>query len=126
MSAASGVVLDAGAFIAVERRSLRAAHRFKLLWASRVPLVTSAGVMAQVWRGTAAQAPVAVLLHRTQIIDLTADAARVIGRMLAATGQSDPIDAHVALLARQRDWPVLTSDPDDLHLLDPSLRLELV
>jgi hypothetical protein len=46
--------------------------------------------------------------------------------MLAATGTSDPIDAHVVLLAREREWPVITSDPDDLRALDPTLRIETI
>ncbi len=32
--------------------------------------------------------------------------------------------AHVALLARQRGWPVLTSDPDDLLAIDPTLKVQ--
>ena len=120
-----GVVLDAGAFIAVERGSGRAAHRFKMLLARRVPLVTSAGVVAQVWRGAGSQAPIAFLLRRTDVIDLTAATARLLGRMLGAAGQADPIDAHVVLLARERSWPVLTSDPDDLRALDPNIRIEM-
>ena len=125
-AAVAGVVLDAGAFIAVERRSFAAAHRLKLLLARGAPLVTSAGVVAQVWRGGASQAPIAFLLRRSQVVDLTGDTARLLGRMLAATGQSDPIDAHVVHLARERDWTVLTSDPDDLRALDATIRLELV
>jgi hypothetical protein len=46
--------------------------------------------------------------------------------MLGATGASDPIDAHIVLLARERDWPVLTSDPEDLLALDPSLAVERI
>ncbi len=93
----------------------------------RVPLVTSAGVVAQVWRGGRGhQVPVAYLLHRVRVIDLSDAVARRLGLMLAATGTSDPIDAHVVFLARQRDWPVLTSDPTDLHAIDPDLDIELV
>lgn len=125
-SARTGVVLDAGAFVAVERRSQRVVHLMRLIHERRTPLVTSAGVVAQVWRGTARQAPVAFLLQHTVVVDLTRAVARVIGRMLGATAQSDPIDAHVVLLARERGWPVLTSDPDDLRALDPRLRLEIV
>lgn len=48
----------------------------------------------------------------------------MLGNVLGATGTSDPIDAHIALLARQRGWPVMTSDPDDLLAIDPKLRVE--
>jgi hypothetical protein len=46
--------------------------------------------------------------------------------MLGAARRSDPIDAHIVLLARERDWPVLTSDPDDLLAIDPSLSFERI
>jgi hypothetical protein len=46
--------------------------------------------------------------------------------MLGAARRSDPIDAHIVLLARERGWPVLTSDPDDLLAIDPTLALERI
>jgi hypothetical protein len=49
---------------------------------------------------------------------------KTVGRMLGATRTRDPIDAHVVLLARERDWPVITSDPDDLHAIDPGLTVQ--
>ncbi len=127
MSDARGVVLDSGALIALEKRSALMVQLAKLFVDERTPLVTSAGVVAEVWRGGARrQAPVAFLLAYASVVDLTLAAARVLGRMLGAAGRSDPIDAHVVLLARQRGWPVLTSDPDDLLAIDPTLRVEVV
>ena len=41
--------------------------------------------------------------------------------LLAATGSRDAIDASVVLTARERRHWVVTSDPDDLHRLDPDL-----
>lgn len=123
----SGVVLDAGAFIALERRDermARLAHRFAQ---AKTPLVTSAGVLAQIWRGGGRrQVPVAFLLARAEVADLTARVARTLGLMLATTGRADPVDAHVVLLARERGWPVVTSDPDDLWAIDPTLHLERI
>lgn len=122
-----GLVLDAGAFIALERRDPRTVALTRELAARRTPLVTSAGVVAQIWRGGARdQVPVAFLLRHTLVVDLTGPVARVLGRMLAQTGTSDPIDAHVVLLARERSWPVLTSDADDLLAIDPTLIVERV
>ncbi len=127
MTASSGAVLDAGAFIALERRDatmVRLARRFA---ADGTPLVTSAAVVAQVWRGgDRAQVPVAFLLRRTRVVDLTLGVAKTIGRVLAATGTSDPIDAHVVLLARERVWSVITSDPGDLLAIDPDLDVHVV
>ena len=60
------------------------------------------------------------------MVDLTHAVARVLGRMLGATRTADPVDAHVVLIAREREWPVLTSDPDDLRALDPTLVIERI
>ncbi len=88
----------------------------------RTQLVTSAGVVAQVWRGGSRdQVPIAFILRRTKVVDLTHAVAKVIGRMLGTTRTSDAIDAHVVLLARERGWPVLSSDPGDLQAIDPTL-----
>jgi hypothetical protein len=121
-----GVVLDAGAFIALERRNGAMVHLARLFAERGTPLVTSAGVVAQVWRGTPRQAPIAFLIRRTSVVDLTHAVARVLGRMLGVTGRADPVDAHVVLLARERGWSVLTSDPRDLRALDPELRIERI
>lgn len=119
-----GFVLDAGALVAVERGSRRMGdfvHRFR---EEGTPLATSAGVVAQVWRGGAhRQVPVAFLLRRAEVVDLTDSQARVVGTVLGLAGTSDPVDAHVALIARTRGWPILTSDRDDLRAIDRSLEL---
>jgi hypothetical protein len=127
MIEAPGVVLDAGAFIALERRDAMMVRLAERLARAGTPLVTSAGVVAQVWRGGGdRQVPIAFLLRRTLVVDLTFAVAKLLGRVLGATGTSDPVDAHVVFLARERGWPVVTSDPDDLRAIDPTLRLEEV
>lgn len=125
MKAPSGVVLDAGAFIALERRDPVMTHLVRRLTESRTPLVTSAGVVAQIRRGGGrTQVPVDYLLRHTTVVDLTHAVAKVLGRMLGTTRTKDPIDAHVVLLARERGWPVISSDADDLHAIDPSLTIQ--
>jgi hypothetical protein len=127
MRVEGGVVLDAGAFIAAERRDGTMVALIRLFTQSKTPLVTSAGVVAQVWRGGGdRQVPVAYLLKRTTVVDLSRTVARTLGRMLGESGAHDPIDAHVVFLARERSWPVLTSDPDDLRAIDPTLALERI
>jgi hypothetical protein len=127
VTAANGVVLDAGAFIALQRRDRVMVSLVEGLAETKTPLVTSAGVVAQVWRGGGnRQAPVAFLLRRATVVDLTDAAARLIGRMLGARGGSDAVDGHVVLLARERRWPVLTSDPADLLAIDPTLTVQRV
>lgn len=48
--------------------------------------------------------------------------ARAAGQLCGATRTHDVIDAAVVLCARARGHAVLTSDPDDLRRLDPSLK----
>lgn len=111
------LVLDAGAFVAVERgdRDVVALVKRERL-AGRVP-VTSGGVVAQVWRGgTGRQAPLARLLAGTDVVAVDDGLGRRAGMLLARSGQSDAIDATVVCLAADGD-DVLTSDPGDLRAL---------
>ena len=127
MKPADGVVLDAGAFIALERRDGTMVELARLFADRETPLATSAGVVAQVWRGGGhRQVPIAHLLRRTAVIDLSHSVARTLGRMLGHSGTIDPIDAHVVFLARERAWPVLTSDARDLLAIDPNLIVETI
>lgn len=120
----NGAVLDAGAFIALENRNPTMRMLVDRMRRENPPLVTSAGVVAQVWRGGAhRQAELAFLLRRTEVVDLTNSEARRIGTVLGLSGTSDPVDAHIALLARTRGWPVLTSDAGDLRAIDRTLEL---
>ena len=48
------------------------------------------------------------------------DAVRV-GRLLAVSGTSDVVDAHVVECARRTQTVVVTSDPDDIALLDSTV-----
>jgi hypothetical protein len=111
------LVLDAGAFVAVERgdRDVVALVKRERL-AGRVP-VTNGGVIAQVWRGgSGRQAPVARLLAGTEVVSVDDGLARRAGMLLARAGQVDAIDAAVVCLAADGD-DILTSDPGDLRVL---------
>ena len=119
-----GLVLDAGVFVALERRSGFVASLLDQAKRTKVPLVTSAAVIAQVWRGgSGKQTPIALALHHVDVVDLSRPVARVLGLMLGRAGTTDAVDAHVAYLAVERDWTVATSDPDDLLRLEPKLRV---
>lgn len=90
------LVLDAGAFVAVERgdRDTVALIKRERL-AGRAPL-TSGGVVAQIWRGgRGRQVPVARLLAGTEVVAIDDDLGRRAGMLLARSGQSDAIDASV-------------------------------
>ena len=111
------LILDAGAFVAVERRDRTVMALLKAeLLAGRTP-VTHGGVVGQVWRGgSGRQAPIAQLLDGVQVEPLDDGLGRRAGALLKLTGGRDVIDAAVILLARDGDL-VLTSDPGDLTAL---------
>jgi hypothetical protein len=121
-------VLDAGAFIAMERRDASALALVAELVADRRVAHVPAGVVAQVWRGSPRQQAMIRLLRtgavRTE--SLTEEVALRIGLLLAATGTRDVVDAHVVLLARKLNALVVASDPDDLRRLDAGLDLVTV
>jgi len=124
----SGFVLDAGALIAYER-----AHRAAVTLVGRARergqrLVVPAGVVGQVWRDGRRQAQLAKLLNSdlVQVVALDDTEARLAGQLCGASRTTDVIDASVVACAQRRDAAVATSDPRDLHRIDPSLRLLLV
>jgi len=111
------LILDAGAFVAVERGDRRVMALFKAEFlAGRTP-VTHGGVVGQVWRGgSGRQAPIARFLDGVEVEPLDEDLGRRAGVLLKHTGGRDVIDAAVVLLASDGDT-VLTSDPGDLTAL---------
>lgn len=111
------LVLDAGAFLAVERGDRLTAALVKAeLLAGRAP-ISHGGVIGQVWRGGAGkQARVAMLVAATEVVAVDELLGRRAGMLLKQTRTSDVIDAAVVLLAADGD-SILTSDPDDLEPL---------
>jgi hypothetical protein len=111
------LVLDAGAFVTVERgdRDVVALVKRERL-AGRAP-VTNGGVVAQVWRGgSGRQASVARLLAGVDVAPIDDSLGRRAGMLLARTGHADAIDAAVVCLAVDGD-DIVTSDPGDLRIL---------
>jgi hypothetical protein len=111
------LVLDAGAFVAVERgdRDVVALVKRERL-AGRSP-VTSGAVVAQIWRGgVGRQVPVARLLAGTDVTPVDNGLGRRAGILLARSGHTDAVDATVVCLAADGD-DILTSDPGDLRAL---------
>jgi hypothetical protein len=111
------LVLDTGAFLAVERanRAVVALLKGELL-DGRIPW-THGGVVGQVWRGgRGRQAPIARLLASTHIAPLDAELGRRAGVLLSHAKKADVIDAAVVLLAVDGDT-ILSSDPHDLRPL---------
>ncbi len=124
-----GFTLDTGALIALERRDPYVDALIDR--AGAVPdavLNVPAGVAAQAIRDLRRQARLARLFKspQTRVVPLDARTAFVAGMLLGRRGGGDVVDASVVLCARIHGQGVVTSDPDDLRLLDPDLPLEVI
>jgi len=108
------VTLDAGALIAADRGDRVFWLRWRRIQAQgRLPTV-SASVVAQVWR--AADHPqISRVLTHCQVDRLDLTAAKAVGRLLAASGTKDVIDAEVVFGALRRGDEVWGSDLDDIR-----------
>lgn len=126
--AVQGLTLDAGALIALERGDVRMRALLREAVRRNASVVVPSGVVAQAWRGGPRQARIARLLdaESTDVEVLDHVMARAVGVICRRTGTRDVVDAQVALVARARGHAVITTDPDDLAKLDPSLTLIVV
>jgi predicted nucleic acid-binding protein len=116
----SAFVLDAGAFIAVDRDDRSMIARLRVAQLHGHELRTSAIVVAQVWRSPEGrQARLARLLRAVEVCPVDERMARDAGTLLAKAHAHDPIDATVVLVARSGDR-ILTGDPDDIGRLASS------
>ena len=122
---ATGLVLDAGALIALDRGDKRMIALLQRALvqgrAFRVPV----GVVGQVWRDGRFQVTLARFLRSEEvaIIPLDEQLARSCGELCAASNSPDVIDASVVIIARERRDPIVTSDPNDLRRLDPAAQI---
>lgn len=111
------LVLDAGAFVAVERSDRDVVAVIKQEQIAGRPPVTHGGVVGQVWRsGGPRQAKLARLLRGVEVTPLDEVVGKQAGMLLAECTRDDVIDAAAVLLAMDGD-EILTSDPGDLHEL---------
>jgi hypothetical protein len=111
-------ILDAGAFVAVDKRDRKVGATLRLLQQRRVPLWTTAPVIGQVWRDGRKQALLSRVLAGVGVRPLAFDDGRHAGELLERAKTDDVIDAHVALVVDDGDQ-LLTSAPDHLtHLLE--------
>jgi|SRR5579859_15094 len=122
------LLLDAGAFRAVERHDRDVIALIKSeLAANRAPK-THGGIVAQIWRGgVGRQAQIARLLPGVDVVPLDAKLGRNAGMLLKAARAVDAIDAALVALAVDGD-DILTSDVADLHALAAAggVHIELV
>jgi hypothetical protein len=110
------LVLDAGALVAIDRRSRRVDSLLEFAQRSGQAPRTSGAVVAQVWRNGARQANLARTLAGVDIFPLDDVTGHKIGELLARSGTGDVVDGHVAMLTERGDT-VLTSDDADIETL---------
>ena len=119
----AGVTLDAGALIGLDRGDRRVVALLARADETSARITIPAPALAQAVRDSRRQARLARLVRQptTDVVALDRFDASAVGRLLAASGTADVVDAHVALCARRAGQAVVSSDPDDLRRLDPTL-----
>ena len=121
----AGVTMDAGGLIAVDRNDRRVLVLLARARSTGSRVTIPATALAEAIRQPERQARLARLVRQptTDIVALDRLDATNVGRLLAASGTTDIADAHVVVCARRADQQVVSSDPDDLRVLDPTIRL---
>lgn len=121
----AGVTFDAGGLIALDRNDRRVLVLLARAAELGASVTVPATALAQAVRRPARQVRLARLLRQptTKVVALDRVDATNVGRLLAASGTSDVVDAHVVICARRSGQQVVTTDPDDLRRLDSRIRL---
>lgn len=109
-------VLDAGALVAIDKRDRTVGAMLRVLQRDEVPVTTSGGVVAQVWRDGGRQANLARILSGVDVEAIDDLTGRRVGELLRQNQSDDLVDAHIALLVQPGDQ-VLTSDEPDIRAL---------
>lgn len=119
----TGVTLDAGALIALDRGDRRMVTLLARAMAHGDRITVPATALAQALRSSARQVRVVRLCRQpaTDLIALDGPEATAVGLLLASSGTSDLVDAHVIVCARRAHQAVLTSDPDDIARMAPDV-----
>jgi predicted nucleic acid-binding protein len=121
----SGLTLDAGALIAAERGDRRIIALLERVLARGEVLAIPAGALAQAWRADPRQHRLHLLIgdENFEVVSLDRDEALRVGAMCARSEASDIVDVSVAACAVRRGHAVVTTDPNGIAAVDPSLRL---
>jgi hypothetical protein len=108
------LLLDAGAFIAVERDDRSVVALIKRELDLGRPPLTHGGIIGQIWRGgSGRQAGIARLLRAVEVVAVDDELGRRAGLLLRSSKTHDVVDAALVLLARDGD-EIVTSDAADL------------
>ena len=118
----AGVTLDAGPLIALDRGDRRIIVLLARARETGARVTVPATALAQAIRRPERQARLARLVRQptTDVVPLDRVDATSVGRLLAASGTADLVDAHVVVCARRAGQRIVTSDGEDLRGLDPA------
>jgi hypothetical protein len=121
----SGVTLDAGALIALDRDDRRIVALLARAAETGARVTVPSTALAQAIREPAKQARLSRLVRqpKTRVEPLDASSATQVGLLLAATRTADIADAHVVICAKQHEDLIVTSDPADIRQLNPRARI---
>ena len=124
----SGITLDAGGLIALDRKDRRVltlvARAKELGMRTTIP----ATALATAVRNPARQVLLSRLIRQagTDVVPLDGPHATMVGLLLARTGTADIVDAHVVVCAQRSAQAVVTSDANDFRRIAPELRLVVI
>jgi predicted nucleic acid-binding protein len=124
----TGVTFDAGGLIALDRNDRRVLALIARATELGIRITVPATALAHAIRNPARQARLSRLIRQagTDLVALNGPDATAVGLLLARTGTSDIVDAHVVVCAQRAGQFVVTSDAADLRRIAPDLRLLLV
>lgn len=114
------MILDAGFLVSVDRGERSAQEFLHAALRQQTPLNTTQPVVAQVWRNGSRQARLARFL--TSVTVHSFSDGRAVGAILARSGTSDVVDAHLVAVAVELSESILTGDVGDIEVLVDSLR----
>ena len=113
----SALVLDAGAFVAVERANRAMVARLRAAERGGLVLKSNGAVVAQVWRDASGrQALLSRLLRSVDVRAVDRALGQGAGVLLGRAGRGDAVDATVVAIANAGDR-IATSDPEDIRAL---------
>ncbi len=113
----SAMVMDAGAFVAVERADRAMMARLRMAHQAGLALRTTGVVVTQVWRSPAGrQAKLARLLKSVDVRAIDEDLGKGAGVLLGLADMTDAVDASVVAVSATGDR-ILTSDRGDIGSL---------
>ncbi|MFZ2050480.1 MAG: hypothetical protein WB698_10305 [Solirubrobacteraceae bacterium] len=113
----SALVLDAGAFLAIERGDRATAARLMAAQRDGLQLRSNGAVIAQVWRDPSGrQVTLARLLRSVDVKPVDRQLGQTAGALCGIAGASDAVDASVVAISAAGD-KILTSDPNDIRVL---------